>query len=133
MKRNKHLLQVDLGLLIIRVFAGLLMLVIHGLQKLLSWDRLFHSFPDPFAIGSEASFLLTIFAEVICSLLVIIGFFARYAVIPLIITMLVATFIIHGNDPWTQRELPLLYAVSFTTLFFTGAGKYSVDYLVNRH
>jgi putative oxidoreductase len=69
---------------------------------------------------------------VLCSLLVIIGLFTRYAVVPLIITMLVAILIVHGNDPWTQRELPLLYAVTFTTLFFTGAGKYAVDYIINK-
>lgn len=119
--------KTDVGLLILRILAGLLMLAIHGLQKLLSWERLFHSFTDPFGFSSELSYLLVIFSEVICSILVIVGLFTRFATLPLIITMLVAAFIIHWNDPWTQKELPMLYAIIFITIFFTGAGKYSFD------
>ena len=125
-------LQTDTGLLIFRGLVGLMMLLIHGLQKLLSWERLFHSFADPINLGSEISFLLAVIAEVACSFLVIIGLFTRYAVIPLFITMIVAIFIVHGNDPWTQKELPLIYAISFLTLFFTGAGRYSLDYIRKR-
>ncbi|MFW5760384.1 MAG: DoxX family protein [Cyclobacteriaceae bacterium] len=129
MKRMNNWLNTDIGLLILRIFAGALMLIMHGLQKLFSWERLFHSFSDPLGLGSEISYILTVFAEVLCSFLVIIGYLSRYAVIPLIITMLVAAFIVHGNDPWPQKEMALIYCSIFITLFFTGPGRYSIDKL----
>jgi putative oxidoreductase len=55
------------------------------------------------------------------------GYKTRYALIPLIITMLVAGLITHLDDPWGKKELAVLYFTVFLTLFLTGPGKYSVD------
>jgi putative oxidoreductase len=41
--------------------------------------------------------------------------------------MVVAAFIIHGDDPFAKKEFALLYAIPFLTLVFTGAGKFSLD------
>ena len=60
-------------------------------------------------------------------MLILIGLFTRFATLPLLITMLVAFFIVHGADPFGEKELPLLYALVFATLFFTGPDKYSID------
>jgi putative oxidoreductase len=54
------------------------------------------------------------------------------AAIPPLITMLTAAFIIHAADPWAKQEFALLYAVAYLTLIFTGAGRYSLDYLLMR-
>jgi putative oxidoreductase len=47
--------------------------------------------------------------------------------IPLAITMIVAAFIVHADDPFGKKELALLYLSGCLTLIFTGAGKFSVD------
>ena len=126
---NLNLPQVDIGLLIFRVVTGAFMLT-HGYPKLL---RFFGSeeitFADPLGIGESTSFFLTVFAEFVCSVLVIIGLGTRLAVIPLIITMAVAALIVHSSDGWGRQELPLLYMTGFILLFFTGGGKYSLDWL----
>jgi len=127
MKSIKAYYNIDLGLLILRVFIGGFMMLQHGLPKLASFSKSFNSFSDPLGLGSEISYLFAVFAEFICSILVMIGFFTRFAVVPLIITMLVAAFIIHGADPWSKKEFALIYAIPFISLFLTGAGKYSVD------
>jgi putative oxidoreductase len=57
----------------------------------------------------------------------VLGVATRFAAVPLAVTMLVAAFAIHADDPWAKKELALLYAVPFVTLVFTGAGKFSVD------
>lgn len=123
----------DWGLLFLRVGAGLLMAV-HGwgkLQMLLSGNV---QFADPIGIGEMPSLILAVFAELVCALLVVIGFKVRWASIPVAITMLVAAFIVHGTDPWQKKELAVVYAVIFIALVLTGGGRYSVDgNLARRH
>ena len=76
--------------------------------------------------------MLTIFAEVICSVFILIGLGTRFAVMPLIITMLVAVLLIHSADPFAKQEPGIHYLILYVILFITGSGKYSVDYLLQR-
>lgn len=122
----------SLGVLLLRVSVGAMMLLGHGWGKLTSIAERSSSFPDPLGIGSSLSMALATGAEVFCALAVILGFATRWAVLPLIVTMLVAALIIHGDDPWAKKELALLYFFPFATLFFTGAGRYSLDALFRR-
>jgi putative oxidoreductase len=119
-------LSIDIALLIIRVASGLI-LITHGWPKLINFADRMHSFSDPFHIGSPASLALAVFAEFICSILLVIGYFSRFATIPLIITMATIILMVHWNDPFGKKELPLLYLASFLTIFFAGPGKYSLD------
>ena len=119
----------NIGLLIFRLVIGGFMLT-HGLQKLNNFDMMSAVFPDPLGVGSTLSLGLIIFAEFFCSALIILGLFTRLATIPLMIGMIVAAFIIHGNDPFAVKELSLFYLSLYVGLIFTGAGKYSLDYLL---
>ena len=121
-----------IGLLFLRVFLGGFMLISHGFGKLMKFGVLSNKFPDPIGLGSSFALSLAIFSEVACSLLIILGLFTRAAAVPLLITMLVAAFVIHGGDPWKKKEFALLYAIPFLTLVFTGAGRYSLDGWFNR-
>ncbi len=119
-------LSLDFGLLILRLVAGGAMLT-HGypkLQKLLAGN---FQFGDPLGIGPEASLILAVFAEFLCSILVMIGLTTRLALIPLIITMAVAFFIVHAADPLKTKELSLVFLGIFVALFFTGPGRASFD------
>ena len=117
----------DLGLLLVRLLAGGMMLT-HGIPKI---SRFFGEgpvkFADPFGLGPEISLGLAIFAEVGCSFLVMIGFKTRWATIPLMITMLVAIFYAHAADPFSKKELPLLFFALFVSILISGGGRYSVD------
>ena len=125
---NLTLSQIDLGLALLRVGAGALMLT-HGTPKLIT---LFESeeiaFADPFGLGMGITLALVVFAEFICSILVILGLGTRLAVIPLIIAMLTAAFIQHASDPFQRKELAIIYLLIFVVLLITGAGKHSLDY-----
>ncbi len=120
--------KVDLGLLIFRIGLSGLMLT-HGVPKVI---KFFGSeeiaFADPLGLGEVTTFTFAVFAEFICSILVLLGLGTRVAVIPLIITMAVAAFIVHASDEFVRQELPLLYLLGFLLLFFTGAGKYALDF-----
>jgi len=119
--------QSSLALLLLRVGSGALMLT-HGIPKL---QRLFSGneikFADPFGLGPVISLGLATFSEVICAILVIVGFKTRLAVIPLIFTMLTAAFYAHWDDPFGRKELPLLFCIVFVSLLLTGGGAYSLD------
>lgn len=121
----------SLGLLILRVLVGITMLT-HGLAKLTSFSELSATFPDPIGLGSTLSLILIIGAEVGCSLFVIVGAFTRLATIPLMFSMLVVLFVVHASDPFQVKELPLLYQGIYILLFFTGAGRISLDSLISK-
>lgn len=116
----------DMGLLIFRLAIGVLMLT-HGWQKFSNFATLSTVFPDPIGWGSTMSLTMIVFAELVCSILIILGLFTRLSAVPLIIGMLVAAFIVHGADPFQVKELAILYMFGYILLAFTGAGKFSVD------
>jgi putative oxidoreductase len=120
---------IDLSLLLIRVAAGGFMFS-HGFGKLQKLVNGNFEFGDPIGLGPEISLGLTVFAEILCAFLVLVGLFTRLASIPLIITMLVAVFIVHADHDFGKKELGLFYLINYLVLFLTGAGKYSLDKLI---
>lgn len=119
-------MQKDLGLLFLRVGSGLMMMFPHGWGKLTGFTANMNNFPDVIGIGGPASMALAVFAEFFCAALLILGIKTRYVAIPLLITMLVAVFIVHGADPWMKKELAALYAVCYASLIASGGGKFSI-------
>jgi len=117
---------VNIWLLIARLAIGALMLT-HGLPKLQTLMAGNVHFLDPFGLGPTVSLALVVFAEVVCSLLLIIGLATRFASVPLIIDMLVAIVVAHGAQPIAKKELAILHLVFFIGFCIMGAGKYSVD------
>lgn len=116
------------ALLIFRVCAAAFMLT-HGipkLAKLLSGDQI--QFADPYGFGPTASFVLVVFAEFVCSILIILGLGTRLAVIPLMINMTTAAVFAHANDPFAVKEKALLFLIIFFLLLFFGPGRYSLDH-----
>lgn len=85
------------------------------------------TFADPMGVGATASLALAVFAEFFCSILLIVGLTTRLASVPLLITMLVAAFVVHANDGLGKQELPLLYATVYFAIAIAGAGKISID------
>ena len=123
---GNHTGTTNLALLIFRVGVGLMMLT-HGYPK---FQRLMAGefrFGDPLGLGVEVSLVLAVLAEFVGSILIILGLGTRLAAIPQMITMAVAWFIVHIDDPFGTQEKAALYLLCFLTLFITGAGHYSLD------
>jgi len=114
------------GVFLLRIAVSLLMLS-HGIPKALEYETLVQNFPDPLNVGTEVSAMLILFAEVGCSILLLLGLFGRFASATLFIAMMVAAFAHHFADPWAMKELPLLYAAVYACLTLTGPGSTSVD------
>jgi putative oxidoreductase len=120
------------ALFVLRVSVGAFMLLGHGWGKLMSFAERAGSFPDPLGVGSAASLSMAVFAEVFCAAALILGLATRWATVPLIVTMVVAAFVIHADDPWAKQEFALLYLIPFVALLIGGSGRAAVDNLIRR-
>ncbi len=119
-------------LLILRIGIASFMIV-HGYQKL-GWLTAGGEiqFGDPIGVGQAASLYLAVFAEFFCSIFLLLGFCTRLATVPLIITMLVAVFIVHAADGFGKQEIGLHYLLVYVFLLVVGPGKYSIDHIISK-
>jgi putative oxidoreductase len=118
----------DLGLLILRLSAGIILITAHGLKKLFGFSEMIHTFSDPYGFGNELSYYLSTGAEFLCSLLVVIGLYTRIAAIPVVINMATAAFVVLSSQPWAKQESAVMFLIPFLVILLSGPGKYSVDY-----
>ncbi len=125
--------NIDIALLLLRVSIGIFMLT-HGTGKFMKFfaDEPI-TFADPLGVGVTISLALAVFAEVFCSVFLIFGIATRLSSIPLIITMLVAAFISHADDPFNVKEKALLFLLVYVVLAITAAGKFSIDNLIHKN
>lgn len=124
-------LNTDLASLFLRLIYGSLF-VHYGYTKFIAYDEILPQFPDIIGIGSKFSFILVIFAELVCGFLVTIGYLTRLAIIPIFITMIVAYFLAHANDDFQAKTLPFVFLLLSLVIFILGSGKFSMDKLTNR-
>lgn len=121
---------ISILILCLRVFFGIIFLT-HGFEKLMNFNQLSYTFPSAFGFGSYMTLMLSIFVEFCCSMFLIAGLLIRITIIPMIIAMAVAFFDVH-DAMFPEGELSLIYLIIFIILYFTGPGRYSVDYLIDR-
>ncbi len=122
-------LNKDLGLLLLRITFASLMIVLHGWNKLMTAQEQFHTFPDLIGISSEASYILVTWFETFGAVLIILGLYTRINALGLAFTMFVAFFLWHDMrfSGSNAGEMAFAYGFAYLLLFFTGAGKYSLD------
>jgi len=122
---------VHIMLLFLRVAFAAFMLT-HGYQKL-GWIMAGGEvqFGDPIGVGPVASLYLAVFAEFLCSILLLLGLGTRLALIPLIITMLVAVFVVHAPDGFDKKEMGLHFLIVYLFILVAGPGKYSIDHAIS--
>ncbi|WP_294298368.1 DoxX family protein [uncultured Chryseobacterium sp.] len=121
----------DIALLVVRVFIGFAMLS-HGFPKLQMLIDGKSDFYDFLGMGPQLSLGLTVFAEFVCSIFLILGLFSRIALGFLIFTMVIAGFVVHSADPFAKQEMSLVYLAVYLLLMVFGVGKVSVDYMIEK-
>lgn len=117
----------DLGLAILRVFAGAALAFNHGINKLPPSETFVAGvaemgFPaaEAFAWGAGAS-------EFGGGLLLALGLLTRPAALAVASTMSVAGFVRHADDAFGDKELALLFLCVAVAMALAGPGRYSVD------
>ncbi|WP_166217160.1 DoxX family protein [Pseudomonas atagonensis] len=102
-------------------------------------------FPFPFDhLPATLNWELSMWAELICAVAILLGFATRFSAISLIVVTVVATAAVHWPADWSTLgelaqgyvitnkgfgnfKLPAIYLVALLPLVFAGAGKLSVD------
>lgn len=129
----------NLGRLFLRLFVGV-MFIQFGIRHLVGFSELQHSFPATLGMSSETCLILMICIELICSLMIMIGFLTRISCIPPIITMILAEhYIIHDllSDSFVATidctepgYLPIMFIGIYSAIMLLGPGKISLDYFL---
>lgn len=122
----------NVGLLVLRVMAGLGIAGLHGYGKM-NMDFI-HMFADK-AVAPMGFPLPVLFAalsaatEFLGGLFVAAGLLTRLTCIPLIFNMGVALIGVHYHhgDPLSKMEPALFYFTAWLTIMLTGPGTFSLD------
>ena len=119
----------DTGIFLLRLFIGIRLL--YGvLDNIFSWDHMLefkdflNKFNFPFPLISA---VVSVYAQAIAGIMILLGWKIRIAAILMIINFLVALIVVHRND--TLEEMTPALAIFFSSLLFLfqGAGRISLD------
>ena len=121
----------DAGLLLLRVWFGLVMAFGHGWGKVTELSKFHEAWNAVLAKKGMAlpEFLATCAAvfELAGGILIALGLLFRTATVALLGTMLGAAFIFHSGDAFGKREYALAFVVICLAFLLTGPGRYSVS------
>ena len=120
--------RLHLSLFVYRVLISLSLLNTHGIKKALNFEETLAHIPDPLGIGSTASTYFALLANVVCPVFIVLGFFTRAAIIPVLSITLTGFLVVHVSDPWPIKDVPLMYSIAFSLLLILGPGKYALDH-----
>jgi putative oxidoreductase len=119
----------NLALLVMRLWLGSTMFLNHGFEKLVNFKSIASDFPDPLHIGQSVSLALVMFAEVVGSIMLIVGALTRLGALMLVIDMFVAFLMVHQSNLTGKNsgELAFIYLAGFAGLLIAGPGMISLD------
>ncbi|MEO8820910.1 MAG: DoxX family protein [Ginsengibacter sp.] len=121
----------NIGMFILRVVLGIL-LASHGYSKLIAFHSLRYKFMNFIHLGPTLSLSLVIFAELICSIFLILGLFTRFACIPIIIAMAVVVVVASSGQILGPGERGAIYLAASFTILLCGPGRISVDAMIGK-
>lgn len=119
----------DIGVLLLRLFIGI-RLIYGVIDNVISWEKMkefegfLAQFSFPFPIASA---VVSVYAQLIAGLMILVGWKIRWAAILMIINFLVAIFMVHRTQTFEQMTPALAMLFSSLLFLFYGAGKYGVD------
>ncbi len=126
----------DIGILILRLFPGVVMFLNHGLNKISAgiakWERLGGALTDLIGFESLKIFFgfMASYAESIGALFIMFGLLTRFSSFLLFFTMMVASLKHYFEGEFS--ELAFIYGCIYFALIISGPGKYSVDNILKK-
>lgn len=122
-----RLLRPDVGLLFLRLAGTALLIYVHGLPKLMHFSAELQRIDDPLHLGRGVTLVLALFAEIVCPLLIAIGWMTRLATLPILFLLLVSLALVHPEWDVATGQFAWLLIIIFGTIALAGPGEYSID------
>ena len=116
----------DAALLFLRVTASVLVLIVHGLPKVIHYTSQLDAMEDPLHVGKTLTLGFAIFAEVVCPLLMIAGIATRLAALPIMLVSVIALGLVHREWTLDQGQFAWMLLIMFGTIAIGGAGRYRI-------
>jgi len=120
----------DVAMTVLRVSTGVCMAYLHGLGKVPPKEgfigfvgKLGFPMPEFFAWCAGIS-------ELVCAVLLALGFATRTSAAFILFTMGVAIFIAKSGEPLAEREMAILYASALIPFVVSGSGRFAIDRLI---
>ena len=126
--RYRH---VDKAILFMRLFIGGVILL-HVIGKLQRYNYMIVGFPPLLFNNGEASFVILTTLEALFAVMIMWGFWTRFAAFIMAMGMFVDIFVIYPTLGWLGVERQVLYIGIYVFLVISGGGKYAIDELFNR-
>lgn len=133
----------NLARLFMRLFVGV-MLLQFGVRHLVNYTILAPQFPAMLGLSSVATLNIAIAVELICSLLIMVGFLTRLSTLPPILLMAITAYThaqgaipnipLYGFntiDPVHLPYLPIMFIGIYIYMLLAGPGKISLDYFIS--
>ena len=114
------------GLFLIRIIFSVFLLI-HGMEVFDSEKMKGYTSWDTFKASTVMPYVGKV-AEFIAGILLLFGFFTRLACLIIIGTFSYITFFVGKGKFWMDDQHPFLFVLLALVFFFTGAGKFSLDY-----
>jgi putative oxidoreductase len=122
----------DIGLLLLRLWFGIVMAAAHGLGKFSKIEGFAAGLASDGMPAPELMAWLAALTETVGGFFIALGLLTRPVALGLVFTMCIAAFMRHIDDPFSKMEFALLYAFGFLCLLVAGPGRLSLDHLIGK-
>lgn len=122
-----------------RLFVGV-MFMQFGIRHLVNFTWIAPTFPAVMGMSPAATLVVMITIELVCPLFIMTGFLTRLAVLPPLVSMIVAEYYIlydmlpnmaaYGLTSTDPGYLPIMFIGIYLYILLAGPGRVSVDYLL---
>ena len=129
----------NLSRLFLRLFVGVMLLQL-GVNQMSQFDNL-SSVTVAFGMSGSTTITVVIVLELVCSMLIALGLFTRFAILPLLVIMGMTSVRLFGNEAFQDEVifgmmpemLPMLLCGVLVFFGISGPGKISLDYILARY
>ncbi|KUY30371.1 DoxX family protein [Elizabethkingia ursingii] len=123
----------DWVMLLFRILLSVELIYAHGLKKIGIGVGEAEIVPNPLGLPDAFNSLFADAANLVFPVFVIFGFMTRLATLPILAVTLTGYFVLHFHDAPLVKDTPYIYSLCYLIILFFGAGKYSLDQLIERN
>ena len=118
--------RIDQAILCLRIFIGAI-LAMHVIGKMQRYNVMINGYPPLLFNDPVLTFVIFNMIEAACAVMIVIGFWTRFASFLMALGMFVDIFIVFPALGWFGVERQVLYMGYYIFLIIAGGGKFALD------